>query len=1162
MRKKLLVLLLTLAAMFALLTISAGAADVVDSGTCGDQITWTLDRDGVLTISGEGELETGWGAPWAEYFSDIRSVDIEPGITTIGNSAFRNCVNLTSVSMPDGITSIGQFAFSGCSSLTGITIPESMREINMEAFRNCISLTAVKIPDGVTSVRESAFGGCTNLSDISLTDTVTDIGSGAFSGTAYYNDQSHWENGVLYIGHALIKAETSITEHEIKADTNSIADYAFFNCQSLSRITIPNGMKNIGRCAFENCYSLTELVIPGNGLTIQQDAFEYCKGLTSVVLEEGVSELERDVFKGCARLENIQFPDSLTKVAGGVFYGTAYEKNPNNWENGMRYLGKTLLTADTSLTSCSIKPGTKVIAECAFSECENLQNVLIPDGVETIGVGAFSGCGALTEIVVPNSVTYIGSSAFSMCGNLKRLVLSENLSEITHYMVGVCGKLETLILPSHVTQIGSMAFAECSSLKELTIPASVSSIDTSAFWKCDSLQNIFAEDGSPYFCSLDGVLFSKDRATLVCYPVGRAGAYQIPEGTKYIEKDAFLSCGITAVQFPSTLKSIRFTAFAECEALTELVIPDNVTTFGIAAFRDCTGLQHVTLPSGIEEITNSLFSNCSSLKDITIPEGVKKIDHDAFFYCTSLKEMVIPDGVTTLGGMVLYQCSSLETVTIPNSVTEIGSHAFNGCSALREIQLPPNLKEISSELLEGCSGLTEIVIPTSVSAIANGAFAACTGITDIVIPGGVTTLGAAAFSGCSNLKTITLPAGMREIEWYAFSECGALTDIYFLGTEEQWNSVNVGRYNDPLKNATIHCGVPITITQQPVDYIGAVNSTARFTVVASGDGLSYQWQYSDDGVTWLLSSLKTATYSAKLTAEKSGRMVRCVVSDPYGSAVTSDPAVMRVSNLKLTAQPKDYVGAVNSTAKFSVGATGDGLKYQWQYSDDGGQTWLASTLKTAVYSAKLTAEKDGRMVHCIVTDQYGVSAISGSAKMTVSGPAITGQPADYVGLVNSTAKFTVVASGSGLKYQWQYSDDGGKTWLESSLRSATYSAKFTAEKNNRMVRCIITDASGSSVTSTAAKMTLSAPVITGQPKDYTGAVNSTAKFTVTASGSGLTYQWQYSDNGGKTWLASSLKSAVYSAKFTAEKNGRMVRCVVTDANGVSVTSNAASMKLG
>ena len=504
-----------------------------------------------------------------------------------------------------------------------------------------------------------------------------------------------------------------------------------------------------------------------------------------------------------------------------------------------------------------------------------------------------------------------------------------------------------------------------------------------------------------------------------------------------------------------------------------------------------------------------------------------------------VRDLIIEPGVTSIGDRAFYSCESLNHADLPNTITRIGEAAFFFVHHLH-MEIPDSVTVIEDNAFSWC-GLDDVVkLPAELVSIGKGAFS-FTYITTFIVPDSLVTVGESAFRACPNLS-----------------------DVYYTGTEAQWHNIDVGANNEFLQDATIHYNYhPASLAAQPLDYTGLVNSLARFTIAASGDGLKYQWQYSDDnGATWLDSSLKSATYSAKLTAEKDGRMVRCIVTDAAGYSVTSDPAVMRISNLKITTQPKDYIGAVNSTAKFTLAASGEGLKYQWQYSDDNGATWLASTIQKATYSAKLTADKDGRMVRCIVTDQHGVSVTSSAAKMALAGPVITIQPKDYVGAVNSTAKFSVAASGDGLKYQWQYSDDNGATWLASSIKSATYSAKFTSEKNNRMVRCIVTDASGNSVTSNAAKMTLSGPVITSQPQNYVGAVNSTAKFTVTATGNGLTYQWQYSDDNGATWLASSLKSATYSAKFTAEKNNRMVRCIVTNADGNSVTSNAVSMRIG
>ena len=354
---------------------------------------------------------------------------------------------------------------------------------------------------------------------------------------------------------------------------------------------------------------------------------------------------------------------------------------------------------------------------------------------------------------------------------------------------------------------------------------------------------------------------------------------------------------------------------------------------------------------------------------------------------------------------------------------------------------------------------------------------------------------------------------------------------------------------------------PLEITQQPTTAYGLVGDTVKFTVKATGYGeLHYTWQYSDDWENWSTSSVTASSYSTKLTADRNGRVVRCIVTDELFNMTMSNTAVMYVSDLKITTQPKDYTGKEGSSAKFTVKASGGGLTYQWQVSDDNGKTWSNSSVKKDTYSTTLTAAKDGRMVRCIVKDSHGVKAISRAASMKL-GPTITQQPKDYVGSIGDTAKITVTAEGAGLTYQWEVSDNNGESWSKSSIKTNTYSVKLTEARDGRLVRCIVTASNGVSVISDSARMKVSALTITTQPKNYTGAVNSTAKFTVAASGSGLTYQWQVSDDNGATWTNSSVKKDTYSTTLTAEKHGRMVRCIVKDSGGVKVISNAASMKI-
>ena len=363
--------------------------------------------------------------------------------------------------------------------------------------------------------------------------------------------------------------------------------------------------------------------------------------------------------------------------------------------------------------------------------------------------------------------------------------------------------------------------------------------------------------------------------------------------------------------------------------------------------------------------------------------------------------------------------------------------------------------------------------------------------------------------------------------------------------------------------ATLYFATSPVITRQPESVKLSSGETAQFTVVATGGALEYQWQYLKPGSSgWKNSTMpgaSTDTVTVEATAARNGQQYRCVVSNALGS-VTSESATLSVWIIRT--QPKDYMGAVNSKATFSISAQGEDLRYQWQYSDDNGETWVNSSVKSDVYNTTLTAARDGRLVRCIVTDQNGTSVASDSAAMRIQKSlSITTQPVDVSAPVGNTVAFRVEAAGDGLKYQWQFSDDGGKTWSDSVVKSAIYTTKLTAERDGRLVRCVVTDQYGGSVISDTAVMTSSGIVITLQPEDVTAKENTIVSFKVAAKGIDLTYQWQISDDG-TTWIDSSVKAARYSTKLTAAKDGRMVRCLVTDAHGDSVISDAATMTIG
>ena len=271
---------------FALLsacTFSAYAA-IVD-GTCGDNLTWTLNtKDSTLVISGTGEMED-YGQlalpPWCDYRSYIKYVTLPDGLKSIGGNAFISCSSLTSITIPNSVTSIGGSAFHSCSGLTSVTIGNSVTSIGKGAFAWCKSLTSITIPNSVTTIGNDAFNGCTSLISVTLGNSVTSIGSDAF-----------------YKCSGL----TSIT---IPNSVTSIGSDAFGECSSLTSVTIGSGVTSIGDRVFAYCSDLTSVTIPNSVTSIGNGAFERCEGLTSVTIGSGVTSIGDDAFGGCYGIQEV-----------------------------------------------------------------------------------------------------------------------------------------------------------------------------------------------------------------------------------------------------------------------------------------------------------------------------------------------------------------------------------------------------------------------------------------------------------------------------------------------------------------------------------------------------------------------------------------------------------------------------------------------------------------------------------------------------------------------------------------------------------------------------------------------------------------------------------------------------------------------------------------
>ena len=442
----------------------------------------------------------------------------------------------------------------------------------------------------------------------------------------------------------------------------SIGANAFNNQQHLESVTIPDGVTSIGERAFCSSGVLTSVKIPDSVTSIGAYAFDTCSSLTNVTIPNGVTSIEEHTFDSCISLTSVTIPDSVTSIGEGAFYDCS-SLTSVTIPDSVTSIGDYAFYGCKSLTSVAIPDSVTCIGNCAFWKCSSLASVTIPDSVTSIGEQAFQGCESLTSVTIPDSVTSISSYTFASCTSLTSVTIPNSVTSIGEFAFRYCKSLTSVAIPNSVTSIGERAFSECTSLTSVTIPDSVTSIGVGAFASCTSLTGIWVAEGNSHYSSdASGVLFSKDKTTLVQCP-----------GT------------LAACMIPDSVTSIVGYAFAGCTSLTNVTIPDSVTSIGSHAFSYCKSLTSVTIPDSVTSIGGSAFGNCTSLTSVTIPDSVTSIGGSAFGNCTSLTSVTIPDSVTSIGDWAFSHCTSLTSVTIPDSVTSINWYAFYNCKSLTDV---------------------------------------------------------------------------------------------------------------------------------------------------------------------------------------------------------------------------------------------------------------------------------------------------------------------------------------------------------------------------------------------------------------------------------------------------------------------------------------------
>lgn len=395
-----------------------GASEIVDSGTCGENLAWTLDGEGTLTISGTGNMTS---SPWKnKHSSEISNVVIEDGVPNITSFAFQDCSVLTNISIPESVTSIGASAFNGCNSLLSVVIPEGVTSIEGATFFLCRSLESVTIPDSVTEIGNGAFDYCGNLTNITLPEGVVVIEAGAFNGCS------------------------SLESITIPAGITRIEDSVFSECSSLKSVIIPEGVTSIGT-SFDWCSSLEKIIIPENVTAIGRDAFMYCSSLKEITIPKGVTSIESGTFYGCSKLESITLPENITSI------------------------GKEAFKDCTSLASLTLPASVTSIGEYAFHHCESLTDFVIPEEITSIEGSTFSYCENLERITIPRSVKSIGDLAFYACLSLTDIIYGGSEDEWKEIVIGTDNSfyLDGATLHYAVNYI-SIADAEVTNITDMT----------------------------------------------------------------------------------------------------------------------------------------------------------------------------------------------------------------------------------------------------------------------------------------------------------------------------------------------------------------------------------------------------------------------------------------------------------------------------------------------------------------------------------------------------------------------------------------------------------------------------------------------------------------------------------------------------------------------